>query len=47
MFGDQVWLTVQFQFIPKALDGFEIRTLCRPVKFLYTKLGKQERDKQL
>ncbi len=27
-----------FQFIPKILNGVEDRTLCRPVKFFYTKL---------
>jgi hypothetical protein len=29
-----------FQFIPKVLDGVEVRDLCRPVKFFHTNLDK-------
>ena len=31
---------LHFQFIPKALEGVEVRALCRPVRFFHTKLGK-------
>ena len=29
-----------FQFIPMVFDGFEVRTLCRPVMFCHTDLDK-------
>jgi hypothetical protein len=29
-----------FQFIPKVLDGVEVRALCRAVKFFHTVLNK-------
>ena len=29
-----------FQFIPKVLDGVEVRALCRLVKFFHTNLDK-------
>lgn len=28
------------QFIPKVVDGVEVRLLCRPVEFFHTTLGK-------
>ena len=31
---------LEFQFIPKLLDGVEVRVLCRPVKFFHTDLDK-------
>ncbi len=40
MLDDKVWLTVEVQFIPKVLDGVEVRALCRPVKFSLTELRK-------
>ena len=36
MLGDYIWL----QFIPEMFDGFEVRALCRPVKFFHTDLDK-------
>ncbi len=30
----------QSVFIPKVLDGVEVRALCRPIKFFHNKLGK-------
>uniref|UniRef100_A0A0E9WTX1 Uncharacterized protein n=1 Tax=Anguilla anguilla TaxID=7936 RepID=A0A0E9WTX1_ANGAN len=33
-------LHLAFQLIPKVLDGVEVRTLCRPVKFIRTDLYK-------
>ena len=30
-----------FHFIPKVLDGAEVRALCEPVQFYHSKLGKQ------
>ena len=29
-----------FQFIPKLVNGVEVRALCRPVKFFHTDLDK-------
>ena len=29
-----------FQFLPKVLDGVEVRALCRPVKFFHNDLDK-------
>ncbi len=38
MLGDKVWLV--FQFIPKVLDGVDVRALCRLVEFFHIKLRK-------
>lgn len=37
--ADKTWLTV-LAVVSKVLGGPEVRTLCRPIKLLKTKLGK-------
>lgn len=40
MWGEKAKLTVGvLKFIPKVLDGVEVRALCRPVKFFHARLG--------
>jgi hypothetical protein len=31
---------LEFQFIPKVIDGVEVRALCRPVKFFHIDFNK-------
>jgi len=38
MLDEKAWLAISVPVHPRGADGVEVRALCRPVKFIHTKL---------